>query len=100
LYLTGNSKKEMTCLNISTITLAERIIKFISGNLNWMILKEMVGLKSNFVVDIQYKEINSFSWRVREKINEIIEKMVQQKFGQNMSNKEKICITKPNPSKK
>ena len=84
----------MTCLNIATITLAERIIKFISGNLNWVILK------SNFVVDIQYKEINSFSWRVREKINEIIEKMAQQKFGQNMSNKEKICITKPNPSKK
>jgi len=65
-----------------------------------VILKEMVGLKSNFVVDIQYKEIHLFSWRVREKINEIIEKMAQQKFGQNMSNKEKICITKPNPAKK
>ena len=62
-------------------------------------MKEVVGLKSNFVVDIQYKEINSFSWRVREKINEIIEKMAQQKFGQNMFDKEKICITKPNPSK-
>ena len=63
-------------------------------------MKEVVGLKSNFVVDIQYKEINSLSWRVREKINEIIEKKAQQKFGQNMSNKEKICITKPNPATK
>ena len=50
-------------------------------------MKEMVGLKSNFVVDIQYKEIHLFSWRVREKINEIIEKMAQQ-------NLVKTCLIK------
>ena len=65
-----------------------------------MFLEEMVGLKSNFVVDIQYKEINSFIWRVREKINEIIKKIAQQNFGQSMPNKENICVTKPNLSKK
>ena len=31
-------------------------------------------LKSNFVANIQYKEINLFGWRLREKINEVIEK--------------------------
>ena len=90
----------MMFLNILTIKLEERRIKFISRNLNRVFFKELVSVKSNFVVDIQYKEINSFGWRVLEKINEIIEIMVQQKFGQNLSNKEKICITKPNPSKK
>ena len=33
-----------------------------------------------------------FGWRVREKINEVIERMVKQKFGQNMSNKEKSAL--------
>ena len=55
-------------------------------------------LKSNFVANIQY--IDMFGWRVREKINEVIERMVKQKFGQNISNKEKIGIEKPYPCKK
>ena len=33
-----------------------------------------------------------FGWRVREKINEVIERMVKQKFGQNISNKEKSAL--------
>jgi hypothetical protein len=33
-------------------------------------------LKLNCVANIQYKEINSFGWRVREKINKVVEKMV------------------------
>ena len=49
-------------------------------------------LKTNFVANIQYKEIDSFGWRVREKINEVIERVVKQKFGQNMSNKEKSAL--------
>ena len=51
-------------------------------------------LKSNFVAHIQYKEIDMFGWRVREKINEVIERMVKHKFGQNqnMSNKEKSAL--------
>ena len=49
-------------------------------------------LKTNFVANIQYKEINLFGWRVREKINEVIERMVKHKFGQNISNKEKSAL--------
>ena len=49
-------------------------------------------LKSNFVANIQYREINSFGWRIREKKNEVIEKTVQQKFGQNMSNIKKSAL--------
>ena len=41
-----------------------------------------------------------FGQRVREKINEVIERMVKQKFGQNISNKEKLGIEKPYPCKK
>ena len=54
-------------------------------------MKEMLGLNLNqtFVADIQYKEINAFGWRVRDKIDEVIEKTIKQKFGQNISNKEK-----------
>ena len=33
-----------------------------------------------------------FGWRVHEKINELIERVVKQKFGQNMSNKEKSAL--------
>ena len=32
----------------------------------------------------EYKEINLFAWRVHEKINEVIERRVKQKFGQNL----------------
>ena len=49
-------------------------------------------LKSNFVANIQYKEINLFGWRVRQKINIVIERMVKQKFGQNISNTEKSAL--------
>ena len=48
--------------------------------------------KSNFVADILCKEINSFGWRMREKINEVKEKTVKQKFGQNISNEEKSAL--------
>ena len=51
----------------------------------------MLGLNF-FVADIQYKEINAFGWRVRDKINEVIEKTIKQKFGQNISNKEKTAL--------
>ena len=49
-------------------------------------------LKTNFVANIKYKEIDSFGWRVREKITEIVEKTLKQKFGQNISNKEKTAL--------
>ena len=52
----------------------------------------MFKLKSNFEANIQYKEINSFGWRVHEKISKVIEKTVKQKFVQNMSNKEKMAL--------
>ena len=48
-------------------------------------------LKTNFVANIKYKEIDLFSWRVREKITEVVEKTLKQKFGQNISNKEKTA---------
>ena len=55
-----------------------------------MNLREMLGLSSNptlkWIFDI--KE-DSSGWRVREKISEVIEKMVKQKIDQNISNKEK-----------
>ena len=43
-----------------------------------------------------------FGWRVCEKINKVIERMVKQKFGQNIYNKEKekIGIEKPYPCNK
>ena len=41
-------------------------------------------LNTNFVTNIKYKEIASFGWRVREKINEVVEKTFKQKFGQNI----------------
>ena len=46
---------------------------------------------TNFVANIKCKEIDSFGWRVREKITEIVEKTLKQKFGQNISNKEKTA---------
>ena len=33
-----------------------------------------------------------FGRRIRDKINEVIEKMVKHKFGQNISNKEKSAL--------
>ena len=49
-------------------------------------------LKSNFVANIQYNEIDMFGQRVREKINEVIERMVKQKFGQNIIIKKKSAL--------
>ena len=49
-------------------------------------------LKSNFVANIQYNEIDMFGQRVREKINEVIERVIKQKIGQNISNKEKTAL--------
>ena len=43
-------------------------------------------------MDIQFKEIDSFGWRVCEKINQVIEEVAKQKFGQNISKKEKTAL--------
>ena len=48
--------------------------------------------KSNFIANIQFKEIDMFGWRVCEKINKVIERVVKQKFGQNISNKGKSAL--------
>ena len=49
-------------------------------------------LKSNFVADIQYREINAFGWRVREK-----NKWSNRKNG---STKFETCLIKKNPHNK
>ena len=60
-----------------------RRIKFISRKLNRVFLRNArFKLKSNFVANIQCKEINLFGWRVRGKIKQSHIKMVKHKFGQ------------------
>ena len=67
-----------------------RRIKFISRKLNRVFLRNArFKLKSNFVANIQCKEINLFGWRVREKIKRSHIKMVLHKFGQNISKKDR-----------
>ena len=36
--------------------------------------KSKFKLKTNFVANTKYKEVEAFGWRVREKISEVIEK--------------------------
>ena len=45
--------------------------------------------KTNFVANINYKEVEAFGWKVRDRINDAIEAMEKSKIAQNMSNKEK-----------
>ena len=73
-----------------TYSLTEHI-NFVILNICYEVRFEF-KLKTNFVANIQYKEIDLFGWRVREKINEVTERVVKQKFGQNMSNKEKSAL--------
>ena len=40
----------------------------------------------------QYKQINVFGWKVRERINLLIESMTKEKSSQNLSNKEKTVL--------
>ena len=49
-------------------------------------------LKTNFVAHIQYKEVNAFGWKVRDRISEIIEENINISSGQNLSNKEKTAL--------
>ena len=49
-------------------------------------------LKTDFVVHTQFKKIDAFGWRVRERINSVIESMKNEKSSQNISNKEKTAL--------
>ena len=49
-------------------------------------------LKTDFVAHKQYKEIDAFGWRIRERINSVIESMKNEKSSQNISNKEKTAL--------
>ena len=46
-------------------------------------------LKTNWVANTQYKEVEALGWRIRVRINNAIESMEKTKNVQNMSNKEK-----------
>ena len=46
-------------------------------------------LKTNFVANTKYKEVEAFGWRVRDRINDAIEQMTKIKYTQNLSKKEK-----------
>ena len=49
-------------------------------------------LKTDFVAHTQFKEIDAFGWRIRERINSVIESMKNEKSSQNISNKEKTAL--------
>ena len=49
-------------------------------------------LKSNFVANTQYKEIEAFGWKIRDRIDNAIESMIKAKTKQNISNKEKTAL--------
>ena len=49
-------------------------------------------LKTDFVAYKQYKEIDAFGWKIRERINSLIEDMKNEKSSQNLSNKEKNAL--------
>ena len=49
-------------------------------------------LKTNFVANTKYKEVEAFGWRVRDRINDAIEQMTKIKYTQNLSNKEKTAL--------
>ena len=40
----------------------------------------------------QYKEIDAFGWKLRERINSVIESMKKEKRSQNLSNKENYAL--------
>ena len=44
-------------------------------------------LKTKFVANTNYKEVEAFGWKVRDRINDAIEAMEKTKIAQNMSNK-------------
>ena len=46
-------------------------------------------LKSDFVAHTQFKEINAFGWRIREKINSVIESMKMKKVRKTFQTKKK-----------
>ena len=56
-------------------------------------------LKTDFVAYKQYKEIDAFGWRIRERINSVIESMKKEKSSQNLSNKEKTALRNPTRQK-
>ena len=49
-------------------------------------------LKTNWVANTQYKEVEAFGWRIRDRINNAIESMTKTKNAQNMSKKEKTAL--------
>ena len=49
-------------------------------------------LKTNWVANTQYKEVEALGWRIRDRINNAIESMEKTKNVQNMSNKEKTAL--------
>ena len=46
-------------------------------------------LKTDFVAHTQFKEFDAFGWRVRGRINYVIESMKNEKSSQNISTKKK-----------
>ena len=61
---------------------AETLENFLMTELNIVNFIIQTTYKSNFVANIQCKEINLFGWRVRGKIKRSYIKMVKHKFGQ------------------
>ena len=49
-------------------------------------------LKTNFQAEIQYREIDSFGWKIRDHISEVIKENIKTSIGQNLSNKEKTAL--------
>ena len=49
-------------------------------------------LKTKFVANTNYKEVEAFGWKVRDRINDAIEAMEKTKIAQNMSSKEKTAL--------
>ena len=49
-------------------------------------------LKTDFMAFKQYKEIDAFGWKLRERINSVIESMKKEKRSQNRYNKENHAL--------
>ena len=41
--------------------------------------KSKFKLKTNFVANIKYKEVHAFGWKVRDRMNDAIETMINKK---------------------
>ena len=54
--------------------------------------KSKFRIKTNWVTNTQYKEVEALGWRIRDRINNTIESMEKTKNVQNMSNKEKTAL--------